>query len=258
MKQIGSFCAAAMLGVLLVPSAAQADLVIGYATDKTGPFVSLSNGNDIAADMAVDEVNAKGGINGNKVKLVKFDAGGNPKDAVIAVRRFAQDDKALAIVGPFSSSECQVAFPAGEAEGIVEMSMASSAPGLTSGFSYAFRNTVDEGKVIEYVMEILEAKKLPMKSSAIAYGTDDAVSKSIGTKVLPGVFEKFKAPLKVTVDFQVKAFDLSPQVSQLVKANPDVIGLGSPPEAAIKVVSSAARLLPTQICPSAWRPPATR
>lgn len=242
MKQLGSIFTAALLGSLLLPAGAQAqELVIGYAMDKTGPFVSLSNGNEIGADIAVDEINAKGGINGKKLRIVKFDAGGNPKDAVTAVRRFAQDDKALAVVGPFSSSQVQVAAPAAQREGVVIMSMASSAPGLTKDFPYAFRNTVDEGKVIDYVMEILAQKKLPMKSGAIAYGTDDAVSKSIGTKVLPAVFERYKMPVKVTVDFQVKAFDLSPQVSQIVKANPDIVGLGSPPDAAIKLATELKR-----------------
>lgn len=211
------------------------ELIIGYSMAKTGPYVSLAIDNEVAADMAVDEINAKGGVNGRKLKLVKFDTGGNPKDAVTAARRFAEDDKALAIIGPFSSSECQVAFPAGEREGIVHMSMASSAPGLTKGFSYAFRNTVDEGKVIEDVMETFLAKKLPMATAAIAYAADDAVSKSIGTGVLPKLFDKFKVKVVHNVDFTVKAFDLSPQVSELVQDQPEVIGIGANPEAAIKL-----------------------
>lgn len=211
------------------------ELVIGYSMAKTGPYVSLAITNEVAASMAVDEINGKGGINGKKLKLVKFDTGGNPKDAVTATRRFAQDEKALAIIGPFSSSECAAAFPAGEREGIVQMSMASSAPGLTAGMPYAFRNTVDEGKVIENVMETFKRKNIPITRGVIAYGTDDAVSKAIGTKVLPKVFEKFAVPVLATVDFSVKAFDLSPQVSQIVQAKPDGIGIGGNPESGIKL-----------------------
>jgi branched-chain amino acid transport system substrate-binding protein len=211
------------------------ELIIGFSMAKTGPYVSLAIANEIAANMAVDEINGKGGVNGKKLKLVKFDTGGNPKDAVTATRRFAQDEKALAIIGPFSSSECKVAFPAGEREGIVQMSMASSAPGLTSGMSYAFRNTVDEGKVIENVIETFKRKSIPLTRGVIAYGTDDAVSKAIGTMVLPKVFEKFAVPVVVTVDFSVKAFDLSPQVSQIVQVKPDGVGIGGNPESGIKL-----------------------
>src|SRR5664279_934919 len=90
------------------------DLVIGFTMAKTGPFVSLASTNEIAVDMAVDEINAAGGINGNKIKVVKFDSAGDPKQSVLAVQQFAQDNNALAVVGPFSSGEARVAFAASE------------------------------------------------------------------------------------------------------------------------------------------------
>lgn len=237
MKKTGTFLSAAVVAAFAITAQVHAadELVIGYSMAKTGPFVSLAITNEIAADMAIEEINAKGGVNGKKLKLVKFDTGGNAKDAVTAVRRFAQDEKALAIIGPFSSSECRVAFPAGEREGIVQMSMASSAPGLTKDMPYAFRNTVDEGKVIESVMNTFKRKAIPASRGVIAYGNDDAVSKSIGTGVLPMVFAKYNVPVVATVDFSVKAFDLSPQVSTIVQSKPDTVGIGANPESAIKL-----------------------
>ncbi|MGX7745038.1 ABC transporter substrate-binding protein [Rhodopseudomonas parapalustris] len=218
-----------------------ADLVLGFSMAKTGPYVSLANTNEVAVDMAVDEINAKGGIGGNKIKLVKFDTGGDPKQAALAVRQFAEDNKALAVIGPFSSGEVRVAFPAGERLGIVQMSMSSSAPGLTKGFTYGFRNTRDEGTVISEVLATLRDKKLPMATGATAFATDDTVSKAVGTKVLPALFKKFDIADKGAVDFQYNAFDLSPQVSQLAQMKPDVIGLGAPPEAAINLAKELKR-----------------
>jgi branched-chain amino acid transport system substrate-binding protein len=217
------------------------DLVIGFTMAKTGPFVSLANTNEIAVDMAVDEINAAGGVNGNKIKVVKFDSAGDPKQAVLAVQQFAQDNSALAVVGPFSSSEARVAFATGERLGIVQMSMSSSAPGIAAPFKFAFRNTVDEGIVLSTVLKTMEAKKLPTASAAIAYATDDAVSKSVGTAVLPGLFTEAKIPLKGSVDFQYKAFDLSPQVSQLSQFKADVIGVGAPPEAMVNLAKEMKR-----------------
>ncbi|NEW91944.1 ABC transporter substrate-binding protein [Rhodopseudomonas sp. BR0M22] len=218
-----------------------ADLVLGFSMAKTGPYVSLANTNEVAVDMAVDEINAKGGIGGNKIKLVKFDTGGDPKQAALAVRQFAEDNKALAVIGPFSSGEVRVAFPAGERLGIVQMSMSSSAPGLTKGFTYGFRNTRDEGTVISEVLATLRDKKLPMATGATAFATDDTVSKAVGTKVLPALFKKFDIADKGAVDFQYNAFDLSPQVSQLAQMKPDLIGLGAPPEAAINLAKELKR-----------------
>lgn len=233
-----------MLAGLVVAAASPAladDLVIGFSMAKTGPYVSLANSNEIAVDMAVDEINAKGGISGNRLKLVKFDTGGDPKQAALAVKQFAEDNHALAVIGPFSSGEVRVAFPAGERLGIVQMSMSSSAPALTKGFSYAFRNTRDEGKVIDEVLASLKERKLPMANGAVAYATDDTVSKSIGTAVVPALFKKYDVAVKGSVDFQYNAFDMSPQVSQLAQFKADVIGLGAPPEAAVNLAKEMKR-----------------
>jgi branched-chain amino acid transport system substrate-binding protein len=222
------------------PAQAQ-ELTIGFSMAKTGPYVSLANTNEVAVDLAVDEINGKGGINGKKIKLVKFDTGGDPKQAALAVRQFADDNKALAVIGPFSSGEVRVAFPAGERLGIVQMSMSSSAPALTKDFSYAFRNTRDERMVIDQVLAALQDKKFPLATGVTAYATDDTVSKSVGTVVLPGLFAKYGITQKGTVDFQYNAFDMSPQVSQLAQMKPDIIGLGAPPEAAVNFAKELKR-----------------
>ena len=78
------------------------------------------------SDIAVDEINAKGGIGGKKIKLIKFDSGSDPEQAATGAQKFAQDDKALAIIGPFSSGEAAVGFPVGERLGIVEIPNAAS------------------------------------------------------------------------------------------------------------------------------------
>jgi branched-chain amino acid transport system substrate-binding protein len=231
----------AVAGQMVSSDAHAQDLVLGFSMAKTGPYVSLANTNEVAVDLAVDEINAKGGVNGKKIKLVKFDTGGDPKQAALAVRQFGEDDKALAVIGPFSSGEVRVAFPAGERLGIVQMSMSSSAPALTKGLNYAFRNTRDERIVIDQVLAALKDKKVPFATAASAYATDDTVSKSVGTAVLPALFTKYGLTQTAAVDFQYNAFDMSPQVSQLKQIKPDIIGLGAPPEAAINFAKELKR-----------------
>ncbi len=217
------------------------EIILGYSMAKTGPYVSLANTNEIAIDMAVEEINAAGGINGKPIKLVKFDTAGDPKQAVLAVRRFAQDDKALAVIGPFSSSECKVVFPAAERLGIATMSMASSAPNLAADFQYAFRNTTGEGTIIKLVLNSIMERGLPAGSAAIAHATDDTVSNVIGTKVLPAILDGAGLAPQDVVTFEYAAFDLSPQVSKLKENPTDLVGLGAPPEAAIKLAKEMQR-----------------
>lgn len=223
------------------PALAQSELVLGYLTAETGPFVSLSRTNEVAARIAVDQVNAAGGIGGKKLRYITFDTAGNPGQTVVGLRKLAEDDKVLAIIGPFSSGQVQVAAPAADRAGVVIMAMASSAPKLVANFKYAFRNTSDEGYMFDKVMRTLKAKGYPIATGAVAYANDDIISRIMGEKVLPALMQKNGVQMKGSVDFKLGAFDFSAQVSQL-KANPtDLVGVGAPPEAAIKLAQEMRR-----------------
>ena len=211
------------------------ELLLGYLPSLAGPFATLSRTNEIAAQIAVDEINAAGGINGKKLKIISFDTAGKPDQAVVGLRKLAEDDKVMAVIGPFSSGECRVVFPAGERSGIVMMSMASSAPKLAEPFTYALRNTSDEGYMFSKVMKTLQDKKYPIATAAIAYATDDVISKTMGEIVLPNVMKKAGTDVKLSVTFQSQAFDMAAQVSQLKAQPTDLIGVGSGPDVAVRL-----------------------
>ena len=231
----------AALGLGFTAPVAAQDLVLGYIAAKTGPFVSLSKTNGIAAQIAVDEINARGGINGRMVRIETFDSSGKPEQAVVGVRTLEKDEKVLAIIGPFSSSEARVAFPIAERLKIVTMSMASSAPGLAKPFKFAFRNTSNEGYMFAQAMKTMKQKGIPVRNAAIAHATDDTISKLMGTRIFPAIFEKMGVSVENVVTFKLSAFDLSPQVSQLTSSPTDVVAVGAPPEQAIKLVTEMRR-----------------
>jgi branched-chain amino acid transport system substrate-binding protein len=226
-----------------VPAEAQSanEVVLGYAMAKSGPFTSTGLSSEVAVDLAVREINAAGGVDGKQIRLVKFDTAGKPEQAVVAIRRFAKDEGALAVIGPFLSSECRVAFPVGEREGIPMMSSASSAPGLTQGHSFAFRNTMDEATKIEKLIKVMREKGLLGKNAAIAYASDDFVSKSAGAEAFPEALKRTGIAVDGSVNFPFAAFDLSPQVSQLMSKPTDMIALAAPPESAAKFVREMRR-----------------
>lgn len=239
MKRIG-LVSTTLLVLCTTPVFAE-DLTIGYLAATTGPFSALAKRNAIAVQIAIDDINAKGGVNGKKLSLVSFDTGGKPDQAVAGVTHFADDTSALAIVGPFSTSECRVSFPTGERLGISQMSMASSAPKVAAPFKYAFRNTTDEAYTYERLFKTIKAKGYASKSVSIAYATDDAVSETLGTKVLPEAIKQAGLPLEQTVSLRVAAFDLAPQVSQLAQKPTDLIAVGTPPEPMLKLAAELRR-----------------
>ena len=231
---------AALLFLAEAPGQAQ-EILLGYLPSGAGPFATLSRTNEIAAQIVIDEINEAGGIAGKKMRIIAFDTAGKPDQAVVGLRKLAEDDRVLAVIGPLSSAECRVVFPAGERSGVVTMSMASSAPKLAEPFTYGLRNTSDEGYMFQKVMRALQENKYPIATGSIAYATDDVISKTMGEIVLPNTMKQFGTEVKSSVTFQTQAFDLSTQVSQLKSQAGDVIGVGSGPEPAIRLVQELRR-----------------
>lgn len=60
--------------VMSVSSASAQDILLGYLPALEGPFATLSRTNEIAAQIAIDEINTAGGIAGKKIRIVSFDA----------------------------------------------------------------------------------------------------------------------------------------------------------------------------------------
>ena len=215
---------AAAFGLGLAAAAtADEEPVLGCIAAKTGPFVGFSKTNETAAQMAVDEIDAGGGVDGRMLRIETFDSGGRPEQAVVGVRTLVKDENVLAIIGPFSSSEARAAFPIAERLKVVTMPMASSAPKLAEPFQSAFRNTSNEGRMFAQVMKTLKEKGIPARTAAIAHAADDTISKVMGTRVFPAIFEKSGIPVEKVVTFELSGFDPSPQVSQLVSSPTDLV-----------------------------------
>ena len=87
------------------------EIVIGTHQDLSGPItfwgVPVKNG----MQMAVDEINEKGGIHGRKLKLVVEDSGYDPKKAVLATQKLLSRDKVFAMVGMMGTPTVMAAMP---------------------------------------------------------------------------------------------------------------------------------------------------
>src|SRR6202162_4267654 len=121
------------------------------------------------------------------------------------------------------------------------MSMASSAPKLAEPFTYGLRNTSDEAYMFQKVMKTLKDKQYAVQTAAVAYATDDVISKTMGEIVLPNILKQGGTEVKQSVTFQTQAFDLSAQVSQLKSDPTDLIAVGSGPEVATRLAQGLGR-----------------
>jgi branched-chain amino acid transport system substrate-binding protein len=209
-----------ILMILALPFAtahAAQPIKIGVAYGLQGMWSDWCKKNIVAVEMAVAEINAAGGVNGMPLETVIYDTASKPAEATRLVRKLATDDKVLAILGPFSSSECEVAFPVGNRIGIVMISQASSKPGVAAKWPYAFRNKLDEGQLAVPTMMKWKAH-YNIKTVAIVHDAKDAVSRVLGTMVLPMVSKKLGLQIVNEgnlVTYTTGDFDMRPQVTKL-------------------------------------------
>lgn len=92
-----------------------------------------------AAQMAVDEINKTGGINGRQIEFIVEDSQCDPKTGVSAVQKLLTTDKPIAILGAVCSSVSLAVAPIIERNELVMISPASTNPKLTEAGDYFFR-----------------------------------------------------------------------------------------------------------------------
>jgi branched-chain amino acid transport system substrate-binding protein len=194
------------------------EIKIGFACGMTGSCRDWCKNNLVAVEMAIEEINSTGGVDGIPLKLVVQDTASNPAEAANVVRKLATDDKVLAIQGPFYSSECEVAFPVANELKIPAISQASSKPGVgAANRPYGFRNCPDEATAAKPAAKKF-IEKYNIKSVVMVHDVKDAVSRALGTKVFPPLYKKLG--IKIVnegkyITYQHGDYDMKAQVTKL-------------------------------------------
>jgi len=205
------------------------ELRLGGAFGFTGLWSDWSRKNRIALEIAVEEINGAGGVNGVPLKFILEDTGSKPAEAASLIRKLASDERVLAILGPFSSSECEVAFPVGNQLKVPMIAQASSKPGVgKANRPYAFRNTMDEMKMVQKAVPVW-ARHYGIKSAVVVHDIKEAVAQSLGTKVFPAALKQ--AGIRIVnegafVTFTTRDLDFSAQVTRLRGMQFDGIAFG--------------------------------
>jgi branched-chain amino acid transport system substrate-binding protein len=169
--------AASLASGLAAPAIANTDPIkIGYLPALTGPSSSTGIGINRGTELAVNEINAAGGINGRKIELIVRDTQSDPTKAVNAVAELTQRQKASVIWGPLNSGEALAATPL-IARNKVPMLHPCWVDELIDVGKYpmAFRNAPTNSQVgagaNHYVVDILKLRKVAVISDSTGYGT---------------------------------------------------------------------------------------
>ncbi len=211
---------------------------IGGIYSISGVCAEWGTAAKISAEIAVEEINAAGGIGGVPIEMVWYDVGCKAPPAIPVVEKLAKQDKVLVVNGPCQSSVCEVIFPKLNRIKMPMISFCSSKPGLSALSTWAFRNTLTSDKQLEPAMTQWK-EKYGIKSAVILYNSEDAVSTVEGKKIMPVLFKKHGIELKKMFTFQTQTVDFAPFMTEIKALKPDGIAVGSCYEAGAKIAIEA-------------------
>ena len=223
----GAIMAVLMLGVT-VPVAAQAQtLVIGASVPDTGPAAAPAVWQRWGYQIALDEINAGGGLLGKKVELLAYDNRCNPSEAVNVANKLIEA-KVAAILGAHCSSATLATMPLVATARIPLIDGVASSPKITElsgkgGNEWTFRINPSDEDMMNALGEYL--KEQGNKFKRIAILAEDSDFGRGGVAAFTAVAKKNGLEI-ISTDFHPQSYpDFTPLITRLQQNKPDAIAL---------------------------------
>ena len=199
---------------------------IGYMTPLSGRMANNGLLQQIAAKLAVDDINAAGGINGNPIELVTFDSPFDPQQAVTGVRKLAEQDKVFAITGPYASAECEAAGPIANQLQVPMISTSCAKPGVfPPNRPWAFGYVSMDEAGIPIAIDGYKKVYPNVKKMVIVGDTKEAVSENIVKNLFPKYLKEKGFEVLDTIGYETGTTDFSAIVTKIKGLNPDGIAV---------------------------------
>lgn len=196
-------------------------LIIAAANPMTGDSAQFGDMKAKAIQLAIDEVNAEGGIDGKLVELIAEDDTGNPKEAPNVAQKIAGNNNILAVVGHWNSSCTLAARGIYEAAGIPVITDSVNKQ-ITDGttphlFRISLTDTTQALNLAEYAYNVMGKRKAAILFTANDFGTG---LKNDFTEQ----FEKLGGEVVASETyFEGQSKDFSPQLTKIKGQAPDVM-----------------------------------
>lgn len=201
-------------------SADSNEIVIGGIIPKTGAAAVYGNTTEKGVNLAIEEINEAGGINGKQIKYLSEDDKGDPTEAVTVYNKLS-DAGVQAIIGPVTSKPAQAVADNSVEDNMPIISPTGTMESITEGKDNVFRACFTDplqGEILaNFAANNLEAKKV-------------AVLRNTSNDYSNGVADKFKEVakaqgLEVVADegYGENDVDFKVQLTNIKKQSPDVI-----------------------------------
>lgn len=209
---------------------------IGVILPLTGDAAAWGIPPKNGAELAAEEINNAGGINGRKIKLIVEDAACDPNKGVAAMNKLITIDKPVAVVGAVCSSVTLAIAPIAERNKTVLISPASTNPQITNAGDYIFRVIPSDelrGKVFaEHIYN-----KEGLRKAAVIYINNDGGKGNVQT--FEKYFTQMGGEILTSQSYAPDAKGVKTQLLKIKEAKPEFILAISQIQDAVIVLKNA-------------------
>ncbi len=182
MRAMQRLAVTAVIGLSAVLGAglqASAQIKIGAVLSVTGPASFLGDPEKRTLEIYVDEINAKGGVNGQKLQLIVYDDAANANSARTFATRLVEEDKVVAVIGASTTGSTLAMMPVFEDAHIPLISLAGAVQIIEPVRKWVFKTPATDTMACEKIFVDLKSRNLT--HIALISGTD-AFGKSMSTE----------------------------------------------------------------------------
>lgn len=184
----------------------QGTIQVGLITSLTGKFSALGSENKKAIELAVEQVNAEGGLLGKQVTLVTRDDQTLPDKSVLAYNDI-KSSGIVAVIGSAFSNSALATLPLAQRDGIPYLSPTPTEEQVEPIKSYVFVVPALSTEYAERYLEYMQAEKI--KKIAVAHDTKGAYATS-GYKATQALAAKYDVQIVKDEEFEMATSDFSP------------------------------------------------
>ena len=215
----------AVIAVLLAIGAGQAcaQVKLGAVLSVTGPASFLGDPEKKTLEMYVDDINAKGGVNGQKLQLVVYDDGADPNAARTFATRLVEEDKVVAMVGGTTTGATLAMIPVFEEAQIPLISLAGAIQIIEPVRKWVFKTPHTDKMACQKIFADLKQRNLT--TIALISGTD-AFGKSMRDQCV-AVAPQAGISIAHEESYGPRDSDMTPQLTN-IKGKPGVQAVVNP------------------------------
>jgi branched-chain amino acid transport system substrate-binding protein len=202
---------------------ASAQVKLGAVLSVTGPASFLGDPEKKTLEMYVDEINAKGGVNGQKLQLVVYDDGADANAARTFATRLVEEDKIVAMVGGTTTGATLAMMPVFEEAQIPLISLAGAIQIIEPVRKWVFKTPHTDKMACEKIFADLKQRNLT--TVALISGTD-AFGKSMRDQCV-AVAPQAGITIAHEESYGPRDSDMTPQLTN-IKGKPAVQAVINP------------------------------